>query len=172
MKKIVYVLARDLSVFNLPGLRKFRNWSYSNHLNAKHLNVDRNVRIQPLHGNASAKHHFGEHLHIGADSLLDLSGSVEIGDRVTISEGAKLYTHAHPIDAGTQNWRENPIQFSSIVVEDDVWIGAGATVLSSVNIIGAGAIIAAGSVVRRDVEPLSVVAGVPARKIRVRNLEI
>lgn len=54
-----------------------------------------------------------------------------------------------------------------IVVEDDVWIGYGATVLSGVK-IGEGAIVAACSLVTRDVEPFSIVAGVPARKVGMR----
>lgn len=54
-----------------------------------------------------------------------------------------------------------------IVVSDDVWIGYGATILSGVH-IGKGAVIAAGSLVVKDVEPYVIVAGVPARVIRKR----
>lgn len=50
---------------------------------------------------------------------------------------------------------------------DDVWIGARVTLMRGVN-IGRGAIIAAGSIVTRDVEPYSIVAGVPAKEIRKR----
>lgn len=52
----------------------------------------------------------------------------------------------------------------TIVIEDDVWIGYGATILSGV-LVGRGAIIAAGAVVVNNVEPYSIVGGVPARKI-------
>lgn len=171
MSKSIYVLSRDLSLFNLPGLRKLRNRAYSNHLNARYLNVDRNVRIQALHSNDSVEVKIGEHFHVGADCLVDLSGGLVVGDRVTISEGAKLYTHTHPIDGGSQDWSLNPIKFSKLVIEDDVWIGAGAIILSTVNVIGAGAVIAAGSIVRKDVTSLSVVAGVPAKEIRTRDLK-
>ena len=54
-----------------------------------------------------------------------------------------------------------------ITIEDDVWLGAGATVVGGVT-IGRGSIVAAGSVVTRDVEPFSVVAGVPATLVRSR----
>ena len=54
-----------------------------------------------------------------------------------------------------------------ITVGDDVWIGYGATVLSGVS-IGEGAIVAAGSLVAKDVEPFSVVAGIPAKKNGMR----
>lgn len=54
-----------------------------------------------------------------------------------------------------------------IVVEDDVWIGAGAVVLSGVH-IGQGAIVAAGAVVANSVAPYSIVGGVPAKLIKFR----
>jgi acetyltransferase-like isoleucine patch superfamily enzyme len=53
-------------------------------------------------------------------------------------------------------------QADSVVIEDDVWIGYGATVLSTVR-IGRGAIVAAGSLVKEDIEPYAIVAGVPAK---------
>ena len=56
---------------------------------------------------------------------------------------------------------------NTIEIGDDVWIGFGAVVLSGI-VIGTGAIIAAGAVVVHDVEPFSIVGGVPARKIGMR----
>lgn len=58
--------------------------------------------------------------------------------------------------------KDNPI-----IIEDDVWIGFGAVILSGVK-IGRGAIVAAGSVVTKDVTPYSIVAGNPAKVIRMR----
>lgn len=54
-----------------------------------------------------------------------------------------------------------------IIVEDDVWIGYGVTVLSGVH-IGQGAVIAAGSVVSKDVPPYAIVGGIPAKVIKYR----
>lgn len=54
-----------------------------------------------------------------------------------------------------------------IIVDDDVWIGYGATILSGVH-IGQGAVIAAGAIVTKDVEPYQIVAGVPAKPIKYR----
>jgi len=62
------------------------------------------------------------------------------------------------------NWKGKG---QKIVVEDDVWIGYGSTVLSGVK-IGEGSIIAAGSLVTKDVEPYSIYGGVPAKKIKDR----
>lgn len=54
-----------------------------------------------------------------------------------------------------------------VIIEDDVWIGFGSIVFSGVN-IGKGAVIAAGSVVTKDIEPYSIVGGIPAKKIGTR----
>lgn len=59
------------------------------------------------------------------------------------------------------------ISKGNIIVEDDVWIGYGATILSGVH-IGQGAVIAAGAVVTKDVPPYAVVGGVPAKVIKYR----
>lgn len=58
----------------------------------------------------------------------------------------------------------------TITINDDVWVGYGATLLSGIE-VGRGAIIAAGAVVTKDVEPYSIVAGVPAIKIGMRFTE-
>ena len=57
-----------------------------------------------------------------------------------------------------------------IIIDDDVWIGYGATILSGVH-IGQGAVIAAGAVVSKNVEPYSIVGGVPAKLLRYRFSE-
>jgi len=59
------------------------------------------------------------------------------------------------------------ISKGNIVVEDDVWIGYGATILSGVH-IGQGAVVAAGAVVTKDVPPYAIVGGVPAKVIKYR----
>ena len=55
-----------------------------------------------------------------------------------------------------------------IIIEDDVWIGAGAVILSGVR-VGKGAVIASNSVVNRDVEPFSIVGGVPSKLLKKRK---
>jgi acetyltransferase-like isoleucine patch superfamily enzyme len=76
----------------------------------------------------------------------------------------------HRIDVvGKPIWDSPRGDSCKTVVEDDVWIGHGAIIISGVT-IGRGSVVAAGSVVTRDVEPYSIVAGIPAQRDSVLNL--
>ena len=94
---------------------------------------------------------------------------VTIGDRVAIAPGVTIVADSDPNNSLLQN---NPyvkmylIRSESIIIEDDAWIGAGAILLPGV-VIGAGSIVGAGSVVTKDVAPFSIVAGIPAKMIRM-----
>ena len=112
---------------------------------------------------------FGGNVHIGDDFFgnvnLTLVDDVEIriGDGVMIAPSVTLTTTGHPIHP---ELRTDFRRFSEpIVVEDRVWIGSNAVVLPGVR-IGYGSVIGAGSVVTRDVPPMSVAVGSPARVIR------
>ena len=97
----------------------------------------------------------GERTSVGqACSFLDLGG-ITIGDRTMISPKVTLITEGHPIDPDE---RYDYITVAPIVIEADVWIGAAATVLPGVT-IGQGAIVGAGTVVAKDVAPMTVVTG-------------
>jgi acetyltransferase-like isoleucine patch superfamily enzyme len=61
-----------------------------------------------------------------------------------------------------------PITDQGIVIQDDVWIGAGVTILDGFK-IGHGSVIAAGAVVTKNIEPFSVMAGVPAHVLKRRR---
>jgi acetyltransferase-like isoleucine patch superfamily enzyme len=74
-------------------------------------------------------------------------------------------------DHGTAAGRpvqDQPMETSPVVLEDDVWLGAGVIILRGVR-VGQGAIVGAGAVVTRDVPPGTVVAGVPAKPLRGRG---
>lgn len=90
-------------------------------------------------------------------------GKVTIGNNVFIAPNVGLHTAGHPLAAAPRN--EGLEYARPITIEDDVWIGAGVQVCPGVH-IGRGAVIAAGSVVTRDVEPETVVGGVPAHFIK------
>jgi len=90
---------------------------------------------------------------------------VQIGDRVYTSPFTQILAVNHVFNDPGRPYVEQGITAQGIVIEDDVWLGAGAIVTDGVR-IGKGAVIAAGAVVTEDVPPQTVVAGVPARAIR------
>jgi len=109
---------------------------------------------------------------IGADSLIGEytvirgQGGVRLGDRVYTSPHVQILAVNHAYDDPTRSFVVQGITAQGIVVEDDVWIGAGAILTDGVH-VGRGAVVAAGAVVTADVPPHTVVGGVPARVLRV-----
>jgi acetyltransferase-like isoleucine patch superfamily enzyme len=93
----------------------------------------------------------------------------EIGDKVLIGFYASfLNSDDHRIDiVGRTIFDSGRGDAFKIVVENDVWIGHGAIILSPAR-IGRGAVVAAGSIVTKDVPPYAIVAGVPARVLKMR----
>jgi acetyltransferase-like isoleucine patch superfamily enzyme len=91
------------------------------------------------------------------------------GSNVLIASScAFINSDDHRIDiVGKTIWDSGRGDKGRIVVDDDVWIGHGAIVLTPVH-VGRGAVVAAGSVVTEDVPPYAIVGGVPAKIIRMR----
>jgi acetyltransferase-like isoleucine patch superfamily enzyme len=104
-----------------------------------------------------------------------ISGTVTIGKYCQLGFDVALHATNHPIHYMTTYINQNLFkgelkqlkQENNIIIGHDVWIGHGVIVLGNVT-IGNGAIIAAGSVVTKDVAPYTIVAGVPAKEIRKR----
>ncbi len=107
----------------------------------------------------------GEHSLVGEYNVIRGQGGVRIGDRVYTSPMVQLVAVNHVFDDPSKPFIEQGITAEGITIEDDVWIGSGAVVTDGVT-IGKGAVVAAGSVVTRDVDPCTVVGGVPARLLR------
>ena len=104
----------------------------------------------------------GNHCWIGENVWIDNLAQVQIGHHVCISQKVYLCTGSHDYRRRTFNLITRPIS-----VGDGAWLAAGALVLGGLT-IGANAVIAAGSVVVKDVAPAAIVAGNPARTIRNR----
>lgn len=126
----------------------------------------------------------GDNCFIGAGHILSIS-KVEIGDNVFVAWGGYIYDHdSHSLDyklrqdditqqlidyrAGksfieNKNW--GVVNSKPIKICSNVWIGMNCTILKGVT-IGEGAIVAAGSIVTKDVAPWTVVAGNPAREVK------
>lgn len=106
----------------------------------------------------------GRHVRINTGSVLVSYASISIGDDCLIGEYVSIRDANHGTAAG-QAMRMQPHSSAPIVIGNNVWIGRGAVVLKGVQ-IGDGAVVAANSVVTRDVAPRTLVGGVPARLIK------
>jgi acetyltransferase-like isoleucine patch superfamily enzyme len=107
---------------------------------------------------------------IGNKSVLDARrGGITIGDNVNLSTGVWLWTGQH--DHQDPYFRSVEGRRGPIIIGNRAWIGPRVTILHSVT-IGEGAVVAAGAVVTKNVEPFTIVAGIPARKIGDRNHDL
>ncbi len=102
---------------------------------------------------------------IGEMNVIRGQGGVHIGSRVYTSPLVQIIAVNHVFDDPTRPFVEQGITAQGIVIEDDVWIGAGAVILDGVR-VGQGAVIAAGAVVNKDVSAHTVVGGVPAKVLK------
>ena len=102
---------------------------------------------------------------VGEYSIIRGQGGVQIGDRVYTSPFTQIIAVNHAFDDPNRPFVEQGITAEGIVIEDDVWLGAGSIITDGVR-VGKGAIVAAGAVVTQDVPPHTVVGGVPAKPIR------
>lgn len=119
----------------------------------------------------------GNNVSFGGDNLfLSSKAKVRIGDNVMFGPGVTVVTGDHRIDVigkpmiAITDADKLPENDQNVVIEGDNWIGANAIILKGVT-IGEGAVVAAGTLVIRNVEPYSIVGGVPARKIKDRFSE-
>lgn len=104
------------------------------------------------------------------DSKLIIGSFCSIAPRVSFIVSADHYTNnisSFPLKVKVLGESSEGISKGDIIVDDDVWIGYGATIMSGVH-IGQGAVIAAGAVVTKDVPPYAIVGGVPAKVIKYR----
>ena len=102
-------------------------------------------------------------------SKVEIGNYCSIAPNVTFAVSSDHFVNhlsTYPFKAKMQNKQEG-VSKGNIIIDDDVWIGYGAIILSGVH-IGQGAIIAAGAVVTNDVLPYSIVGGVPAKMIKSR----
>ncbi len=105
----------------------------------------------------------GSYCVINTDCFFDLNDQITIADHVGIGHEVMILTASHQI--GGANHRAGPLTTAPVTIETGAWIGARALILPGVQ-IGAGSVVAAGSVVHRSIPANTIVGGVPARPIR------
>jgi acetyltransferase-like isoleucine patch superfamily enzyme len=114
-----------------------------------------------------ARVQIGNFCYLGAGTELDVSNCIVIGNHTVVGPGCFVTDHDH----GTLAERridEQPCVAAPVRIGSDVWIGAGVCILRGVT-IGDGVVIGAGAVVRHDISPYNVVAGIPAKIIGHRS---
>lgn len=105
----------------------------------------------------------GSGCEIPRGTLFNCSEGLRIGNRVFLGHDVSFYGADHDPDQ-----LDMPARYAPIVVEDGVWIASRATILKGVT-VGHGSVVAYGAVVTKNVPPVSIVAGVPAKFLRYRK---
>lgn len=117
-------------------------------------------------------------LNIGSNVGISWQNEIFVGDRIDIGDNVRLAVKVrlvgypgHPVDpaARARGEPDSDDQVGSIIIEDDVWLAAGVTVMSGVT-IGAGTIVATGSVVTKDLPSGVLAGGIPAKVIKSLDL--
>lgn len=123
-------------------------------------NIGEGCRIStPIKGVRTANVYFGKNVVVMPGSLMMSAGGIHIGDDTMIAANVQLISNNHDL------YERSVITCLPIKIGKNVWIGAGATILPGVT-IGDNAVVGAASVVTKDVEADTIVAGNPARFIR------
>ena len=118
--------------------------------------------VQPFYaefGNINA----GSNLFIGNNCSFVDGGGITIGDNVLIAPRVVIATATHPLDPKLRNAKI--VKCSPVVIEDNVWIGANATILGGVT-IGKNSVVGAGSVVTKDIPENSLALGSPCKVVK------
>ncbi|MCH4890656.1 acyltransferase [Acidaminobacter sp. JC074] len=163
---IIRTIYKVVKIFeNIFLFLKQKNNIYS--VNQKNVNA-------PSYISHECKLRYPGNIYIGQNSYINggfiqasPSSKIVIGDNCLISYNVHLRTESHQYINKFILINEQGHTEGDIIIGDDVWIGYGAQIMNGVN-IGRGAVIAAGSVVTKNVEEYSVVGGVPAKKIKER----
>lgn len=144
--------------------KRLRRWACAGLFDAAGSGI--NVEKGAFFGSGSGVR-LGDRSGLGMDCIV--TGTVTIGDDVMMGPRCTLISRDHVMsDLSVPMNRQGLTPDRPIVIGDDVWLGAGVIVLPGVT-IGSHSVVAAGSVVTRDVPPAAVVGGVPARVLKYRD---
>ncbi|WP_319421337.1 acyltransferase [Pleurocapsa sp. FMAR1] len=158
-----------LKFFWLQVIGKIPSQTIRKYLYIKHFQLkigNDTVIYNSCHFRDPHKITIGNNTSIGDRCILDGRSGLTIGDSVNMSTGAWIWTLQH--DPHDPNFAATG---APVIIEDYAWISSRTTILPGVT-IGKGAVVAAGAVVTKSVEPYAIVGGVPAKKIGDRNTKL
>lgn len=144
------------------GSRLFiqKDWRIGNH-----VQIATNCAIFSRESPAAGVLKIGSNTHIGDNTIIDVADNVSIGEAVAIGPNCVIYSHDHQYESDAEAAWKGPLITHPVVIERGAWIGSGVTILPGVT-IGQRAVVAAGSVVTKNIEANSLYAGIPAKKIK------
>lgn len=109
----------------------------------------------------------GDNVGISDNTIIYIRGAIKIGSNTIIGPNVKIISENHVYEDIKKPIRLQGTSRKGIEIGENVWIGAGVTILDGVK-IGNDAIIAAGAIVNKNVDSQSIVAGIPAKLIKKR----
>lgn len=149
------------------SMRKKRERAYRNRYNiGEGFDLQYNVDINKSHF-LEGELTIGVNCFIGKNVTIDYSGKLVIKDNVQITNGVIIDTHIHSFHSDYK--AGSKVIPTCLTIEDGVVIGCRAIIMPSCNYIGKYARIGAGAVVTKDVPDYAIVAGVPAKVIKIQN---
>jgi acetyltransferase-like isoleucine patch superfamily enzyme len=107
----------------------------------------------------------GNNVSIHEFCMIDCDGGISIGNDVSIAHGTSLISANHTWNDQRVPIKYNPLTKLGIQIKDDVWIGAGVRILDGV-VINSRSVVAAGAVVNKEVNPNTIVGGIPAKILK------
>jgi len=153
----------DARIGRWVGLRPHQGSRRGTILVGRGCEIQDGARLETWGGSIALQ----ENTFIGPYVVIYGNGGVRIGKGCLISTHCRILSSNHTIPPVGIAIRSMPDVSQPTVIEDDVWLGAGATVLAGVR-LHQGAIIGAGAVVTQDIPANAIAVGVPARVIRYR----
>ena len=172
--KYLYLIIKTVISLDYVKFRMkiFAYWIINHVQPLKQAKIGKNVSIHP-----TAIFRQGSNIEIGSHCLINHnctfqagkdSAKIRLGNYVHLGPNVSVIAFNHGFDRIDIPTKLQDYYEADVIIEDDVWIGAGSIILPGVT-IGKGCVIAAGAVVNKNVAEFSIVAGVPARLIKKRS---